>query len=145
MRHPSSAILPCWRRHIPAVLCEHTRTDALPSRALLCQVEVVGCGDIVNELQVVLAGEALALRGSGSDTLLEEDGATSVHGGDTRLLGPGDTAGEMAFFTETPCMEVRPRAQPMPSPACLAACCCARCAVPSGSCCAHAACPLRRV
>jgi hypothetical protein len=67
---------------------------------------VVTCGDLVNELQVLLAGQAFAVQGNG-DTVLSHDGATSVHGGNSRLLCPGDTAGEMAFFTETPCMEVR--------------------------------------
>lgn len=39
--------------------------------------------------------------------MLHSDGASSVHGGSLMLLGPGDPVGEMAFFTETPCMEVR--------------------------------------
>jgi hypothetical protein len=32
-----------------------------------------------------------------------------VHGASLRMLGPGDSAGEMAFFTETASMEVRGR------------------------------------
>jgi hypothetical protein len=76
-------------------------------------VDIISDGDHVNEVYIIVAGQAIGERGSGMATtghpegvLLAADGATSVHGGSTRCLGPGDTAGEMAFFTETPCMEV---------------------------------------
>lgn len=70
------------------------------------QVDIVSAGDFVNELHIILAGAATAERGNPIDTLLSADGATSIHGGSLRSLGPGDTCGEMAFFTETPCLEV---------------------------------------
>uniref|UniRef100_A0A383VMP3 Cyclic nucleotide-binding domain-containing protein n=1 Tax=Tetradesmus obliquus TaxID=3088 RepID=A0A383VMP3_TETOB len=108
------------------------------------KVDVVTAGDQVNELMLIVAGEAVAISSSSSAgcalpdglSLAVDDGAgdTSsggswweVHGGDggrqhevhgggggrrsevpgarARLLGAGDPAGEMAFFTETPCME----------------------------------------
>jgi hypothetical protein len=76
-------------------------------------VDIISDGDHVNEVYIIVAGQATGERGNGMATtghpegvLLDADGATSVHGGFTRSLGPGDTAGEMAFFTETPCMEV---------------------------------------
>jgi hypothetical protein len=73
---------------------------------LLLQVDIVSAGDFVNELHLILAGHAAAERGNAGDTQLASDGATSIHGASLRLLGPGEPAGEMAFFTETPSMEV---------------------------------------
>lgn len=70
------------------------------------QVDIVSAGDFVSELHLLLAGHAAAERGNAADTQLASDGTTSVHGASLRLLGPGEPAGEMAFFTETPSMEV---------------------------------------
>jgi hypothetical protein len=70
------------------------------------QVDIVSAGDFVNELHLILAGHAAAERGNAGDTQLASDGTTSIHGASLRLLGPGEPAGEMAFFTETPAMEV---------------------------------------
>jgi len=39
--------------------------------------------------------------------MLHSDGASSVHGGSLLQVLPGDPVGEMAFFTESPCLEVR--------------------------------------
>lgn len=76
-------------------------------------MDIISEGDHVNEVYIIVAGQAIAERGNSMATtghpegvLLADDGATSVHGGSTRCFGPGDTAGEMAFFTETPCTEV---------------------------------------
>ena len=52
------------------------------------------------------AGRSVATTGCEESLLLDREGA-SVHGGALMLLGPGDPMGEMAFFTETPCLEVR--------------------------------------
>ena len=52
------------------------------------------------------AGRAIATTGCEESVLLDREGA-SVHGGSMLFLGPGDPLGEMAFFTETPCLEVR--------------------------------------
>lgn len=78
------------------------------------QVDIITEGDHVNELYIIVGGQAASETGNSISTaghteglLLEADGTTSVHGGSTRFLAPGDAAGEMAFFTETPCMEVR--------------------------------------
>lgn len=67
----------------------------------------------MNELYIIVAGQAIgefgrsvATTGHPEGVMLEADGTTSVHGGSTRALGIGDSVGEMAFFTETPCMEV---------------------------------------
>jgi hypothetical protein len=95
---------------------ESNKLKALRFVALLgiAQVDIITEGDHVNEVYILVAGQAIGERGSSIATtghpeglLLADDGATSVHGGSTRCLGPGDTVGEMAFFTETPCMEVR--------------------------------------
>jgi CRP-like cAMP-binding protein len=75
------------------------------------QVDIVSAGDFVNELHLILAGHAASERGNAGDTQLAADGTTSIHGASLLLLGPGDSAGEMAFFTETPSMEVRGQAQ----------------------------------
>jgi hypothetical protein len=105
---------------------------------LQMQVDIVAAGDQVNELMLIVAGDAVAISSSSSagcalpDGLLlavddgtgqaggssSSSGWCGVHGssvgtrfevpgGRARLLGAGDPAGEMAFFTETPCMEVR--------------------------------------
>jgi hypothetical protein len=95
----------------------------------------VAAGDQVNELMLIVAGEAVAISSSSTTSCTLPDGLSlavddgigqasggggwyevhgagggrrcEVPGGRARLLGPGDPAGEMAFFTETPCMEVR--------------------------------------
>ncbi|WIA41476.1 hypothetical protein OEZ86_005053 [Tetradesmus obliquus] len=69
------------------------------------KVDIVSAGDFVSELHLLLAGHAAAERGNAADTQLASDGTTSVHGASLRLLGPGEPAGEMPFFTETPSME----------------------------------------
>ncbi|WIA36270.1 hypothetical protein OEZ86_007599 [Tetradesmus obliquus] len=128
--------------------CGQKFLDALLATAkvelYMPKVDIVTAGDQVNELMLIVAGEAVAISSSGSAgcalpdglSLAVDDGAgdTSsggswweVHGGDggrqrevhsggggrrsevpgarARLLGAGDPAGEMAFLTETPCME----------------------------------------
>jgi hypothetical protein len=105
------------------------------------QVDIVAAGDQVNELMLIVAGDAVAISSSSisgwalPDGLLlsvedsaghagsSSSGWCEVHnstcgkrcegpGGRARLLGAGDPAGEMAFFTETPCMEVRQQDPP---------------------------------
>jgi len=78
------------------------------------QVDILVEGDHVNELYLIVAGQATAEKGSSVATtgnpegiMLQSDGTSSVHGGSIRSLNAGDPAGEMAFFTETPCMEVK--------------------------------------
>lgn len=74
-------------------------------------------GDQVNELHLIVAGEAVVERLASADAvtdglLLVVDGP---RGDPSRgaaaqaglLLGPGEPAGAMAFFTEVPCLEVR--------------------------------------
>jgi hypothetical protein len=103
--------------------------------AAATQVDIVAAGDQVNELMLIVAGDAVAISsssagcalpdglllavdngagqaGSSSSDWCEVHGSSGgkrceVPGGRARLLGAGDPAGEMAFFTETPCMEVR--------------------------------------
>jgi CRP-like cAMP-binding protein len=88
----------------------------------LLQIDIITSGDHVNELYILVAGMAVGMRavagGDGmvarhadsEDVVIDKDNI-SVHGPaaapHSQALGPGDTAGEMAFFTETPCMEVR--------------------------------------
>jgi hypothetical protein len=80
----------------------------------------VTAGDQVNELHLIVAGEAVVERLASADPVT--DGLLLVVGGprgDPRgsvgaaaaqgsglLLGPGEPAGAMAFFTEVPCLEV---------------------------------------
>jgi hypothetical protein len=52
-------------------------------------------------------GSSLATTGCSENLMLHSDGTSSVHGGSLITLGPGDPVGEMAFFTETACLEVR--------------------------------------
>ena len=100
---------------------------------------MVTAGDQVNELHLIVAGQAVVERlasadvitnnlllvveggsrgraavgsGSGSNGGVMADGggsgaAADGGGGGVMVLGPGDCAGEMAFFTEMPCLEVR--------------------------------------
>jgi hypothetical protein len=86
------------------------------------QIDIITSGDHVNELYILVAGMAVGMRaGAGGDGMVARHADSedvvidkdnfSVHGPaaapHSQALGPGDTAGEMAFFTETPCMEVR--------------------------------------
>lgn len=77
------------------------------------QVDIVTAGDQVNELHLIVAGQAVVERLASADVitdglLLVVDGAG--HSSDAAqpvVFGPEDSAGEMAFFTEMPCLEVR--------------------------------------
>lgn len=96
----------CKQKFLDAVLASAKVELYMP------KVDIISEGDHVNEVYIIVAGQAIAERGNSMATtghpegvLLADDGATSVHGGSTRCFGPGDTAGEMAFFTETPCTE----------------------------------------
>lgn len=81
------------------------------------QVDIVTAGDQVNELHLIVAGEAVVERLASADPvtdglLLVVDGPRGdpSSGAAARaglLLGPGEPAGAMAFFTEVPCLEVR--------------------------------------
>lgn len=75
-------------------------------------------GDQVNELHLIVAGEAVVERIASADPvtdglLLVVDGPwgePSSSGAAAQaglLLGLGEPAGAMAFFTEVPCLEVR--------------------------------------
>lgn len=76
----------------------------------------------MNELHLIVAGEAVVERVQSADVITEGlllvveqgGGSSRGHEGDgaaaavrPALLGAGDPAGEMAFFTETTCLEVR--------------------------------------
>ena len=75
--------------------------------ACCSQVTVISQGDQVNELYLIVAGQAVAERRILQDSLLGESFSISAgNHGSLRCLSAGDPAGEMAFFTETPCMEV---------------------------------------
>ncbi|KAF8054945.1 AKT1 [Scenedesmus sp. PABB004] len=102
----NGALTSCWlfrgakQKFIDALLLSAKVELFMP------KVDIVSAGDSVNELQIVLAGVAACERAApGGEAAPLLDGDASVHGGSTRVLGPGDTAGEMAFFTEAPCTE----------------------------------------
>lgn len=75
----------------------------------------------MNELHLIVAGEAVVERVQSAGVIteglllvVEQGGSSRGHEGDgaaaavgPALLGAGDPAGEMAFFTETTCLEVR--------------------------------------
>jgi CRP-like cAMP-binding protein len=73
----------------------------------------VTAGDQVNELHLIVAGQATVERCASADVITEGlllvvDGLGPSSGAaQPVVLGPGDSAGEMAFFTEMPCLEVR--------------------------------------
>lgn len=77
------------------------------------QVDIVTAGDQVNELHLIVAGQAVVERLASADVitdglLLVVDGVGPSNGAaQPVVLGPGHSAGEMAFFTEMPCLEVR--------------------------------------
>jgi hypothetical protein len=73
-------------------------------------VEICTEGDHVNELHLLVAGEVIVegqmgMGRTNESVVLDMEGA-SVHGGRTRILGPGECIGEVAFFTEIPMLEV---------------------------------------
>jgi hypothetical protein len=82
------------------------------------QVDIVTAGDQVNELHIIVAGQAAVERVSSADVILSGlllvvggvddrgSGGAAGAGGRPVLLGAGGPAGEAAFFTEMPCMEV---------------------------------------
>eukprot|EP00775_Hariotina_reticulata_P006152 gene6152-6389_t len=90
--------------------CKQKFLDALLAAAkvelYMPQVTIISQGDQVNELYLIVAGQAVAERRITQDALLGESFSISAgNSGSLRCLCAGDPAGEMAFFTETPCME----------------------------------------
>jgi hypothetical protein len=99
---------------LPPCVCASKQPDCtrlwwLQVELFMPNVEICTEGDHVNELHLLVAGEVVVEgqmgMGRSESVVLDMEGA-SVHGGRTRLLGPGDSIGEMAFFTEIPMLEV---------------------------------------